>query len=114
MPYLTANVHFMVSSETNALLVANAALRWSPSSLAQIAPEARSQIQNGTTGKDAKGIIWVKEGEYVRPMEVKVGTSDGSSTAVAADNLQEGAEVVTGETTENSQVVAKVHSCRKS
>ena len=35
LPYLTANVHFIVSKETNALLVPNAALRWSPSSLAQ-------------------------------------------------------------------------------
>src|SRR5438477_4231419 len=42
LPYLTANVRFVVHSETNALLVPNAALRWSPSSPAQIVPEARS------------------------------------------------------------------------
>ena len=48
LPYLTANVHFVVRKETNVLLVPNAALRWSPSSLAQIAPDARSQIQDPT------------------------------------------------------------------
>ena len=30
LPYLTANVHFIVNNETNVLLVPNAALRWSP------------------------------------------------------------------------------------
>jgi multidrug efflux pump subunit AcrA (membrane-fusion protein) len=51
----------------------------------------------GAMGK--QGIIWLKDGEFVRPVEVKVGTSDGSNTAVAADNLKEGEEVVTGKTT---------------
>src|SRR5258706_338843 len=41
LPYLTANVRFVLSHETNALLVPNAALRWTPSSLAQIALDAR-------------------------------------------------------------------------
>ena len=34
LPYLTANVRFVLSHETNALLVPNAALRWTPSLLA--------------------------------------------------------------------------------
>src|SRR5690348_9444236 len=51
LPYLTANVHFVTRLETNVLLVPNAALRWSPSSPAQISPEARSQ--NKTDSKDS-------------------------------------------------------------
>src|SRR6266571_6084905 len=42
LPYLTANVRFVARSETNALLVPNAALRWTPSSLAEISPDSRS------------------------------------------------------------------------
>jgi HlyD family secretion protein len=42
LPYLTANVHFLTRKEQNALLVPNAALRWSPASTEQIAPDARS------------------------------------------------------------------------
>src|SRR5262249_36335840 len=42
LPYLTANVRFILNHETNVFLVPNAALRWTPSSLAQIAPDARS------------------------------------------------------------------------
>jgi HlyD family secretion protein len=112
LPYLTANVHFVVRRETNALLVPNAALRWSPSSPKEITADARSQNpidQSANTPSDAngskekQGIIWLKDGEYVRPMAVKVETSDGSDTAVAGDGLQEGQEVVTGETTGQEQ-----------
>jgi HlyD family secretion protein len=108
LPYLTANVDFTVSKQTNALLVPNAALRWSPSSPNEIVADARSQnpvdalADNPSGAKGAnggQGVIWLKNGEFVRPVEVKVGTSDGSNTAVAANNLQEGEEVVTGETT---------------
>jgi HlyD family secretion protein len=108
LPYLTANVDFTVSQETNVLLIPNAALRWSPSSPDEITADARSHNPvdpptdkpSGARGaKPSRGVVWLKDGEFVRPVEVKVGTSDGSNTAVTADNLKEGEEVVTGETT---------------
>jgi HlyD family secretion protein len=117
LPYLTANVQFIVQKESNVLLVPNAALRWSPSSADEITANARSQnpvdplANNNPT--DAKGanasqsVIWLKEGEFVRPLKVKVGTSDGANTAVAADNLQEGQEVVIGEASVSSQTNIK-------
>jgi HlyD family secretion protein len=100
LPYLTANVRFTVENESNALLVPDAALRWSPLSLAQIAPDARSQkLDPPSDGSAAAtGIVWLKNGQYVRPVPVKLGTSDGVNTAVTADNLNEGDEVVTGAT----------------
>ncbi|MGA3283878.1 MAG: efflux RND transporter periplasmic adaptor subunit [Verrucomicrobiota bacterium] len=123
LPYLTANVHFVTQKESNALLVPNAALRWSPASLAQISPDVRSQNQVDPSASDSagdsksskqnkgskerQGTIWLKDGEFVRPLDVKVGTSDGANTAVAAENLQEGQEVVTGETSANSQATTK-------
>jgi HlyD family secretion protein len=112
LPYLTANVSFTVSRQTNSLLVPNAALRWSPSSPNQIAAAARLQNpvdppgDNSSGAKAAKGgqgVVWVKDGEFARPVEVKVGTSDGSITAVAADDLKDGEQVVTGETKESVQ-----------
>jgi len=109
LPYLTANVDFTVDKQTNVLLVPNAALRWSPSSPNEIADDVRSQNlidpPNGNNPLGAKGsngsqdVVWLKSGDYVRPVKVKVGTSDGSDTAVAADNLKTGEEIVTGETT---------------
>lgn len=116
LPYLTANVNFVVRQETNALLVPNEALRWSPSSLAEIAPDIRSQIQADPAGNSSNsdsdagkngGVIWVKDGDFVRPVQVKLGTTDGANTAVAADNLREGSVVVTGEVAGGSEATAK-------
>jgi HlyD family secretion protein len=113
LPYLTASVRFQLSSQTNALLVPNAALRWTPSSFAQIAPDARptdpsdppandpsagakpSKIESAP--KPSRRTLWVKDGEFVRPVEVTAGVSDGVKTAVTADALREGDEIVTGE-----------------
>ena len=109
LPYLTASVTFTVGKQSNVLLVPNAALRWSPSSPNEITANVRSQNsidppagKNPSHAKGAnggQGVIWLKDGEFVRPVEVKVGTSDGSNTAVTADDLKEGEEIVTGETT---------------
>jgi HlyD family secretion protein len=110
LPYLTANVRFVIAQETNTLVVPNAALRWSPSSLAQIAPAARLQAQADPPGdapaaaakpgkgaKEKTGTVWLKDGDYVRPVDVKISSTDGSDSAIVADALQEGAELVIGE-----------------
>src|SRR5882724_1927354 len=55
LPYLTANVRFIVRKEADALLLPNAALRWSPSSLAEVAPEARSLKPADTTERSGTG-----------------------------------------------------------
>ncbi|HXI84017.1 MAG TPA: efflux RND transporter periplasmic adaptor subunit [Verrucomicrobiae bacterium] len=116
LPYLTANVHFVVQKESNALLVPNAALRWSPSSLVEVATEARSSkpadatersnpsdSKKGQTPKERFGVVWLKDGKVVRPLDVKLGVSDGAATAIISDNLREGQEIVIGETTEIAQ-----------
>jgi HlyD family secretion protein len=123
LPYLTANVHFLVRKESNVLLVPNAALRWAPSSLAQIAPDARSRetadppaanspgnpnaSRSGKGSGERQGVVWLKEDDFVQPVEVKVGTSDGSNTTVISGDLQEGQEVVIGETTGSAQVATQ-------
>ena len=113
LPYLTANVRFVLSSETNALLVPNAALRWTPSSVAQLAPDVRpgtlseppasdppagGQPPSEETGhKSGRRTVWLKDGDFVRPIEVTAGISDGVNTVVTGDGLREGQEIVTGE-----------------
>jgi hypothetical protein len=102
-------VDFLVRKETNAWVVPNAALRWSPSSLAQIVPELRSKIQPDPPGDSAKapseahGVIWLKDGDYVRPRDVNIGATDGVNTAITGDTLQEGAQVVTGTVTAGAE-----------
>ncbi len=122
LPYLTANVHFVIHKETDVLMVPNAALRWSPSSPAQISPAARNQTAADPPGapsgegkssnadkgsKGHPGTIWLRDGEFVRPVEVKTGVSDGANTAVTADNLHEGQEVVVGEVSAVAQATTK-------
>src|SRR6266446_7194936 len=123
LPYLTANVRFIVRKEADALLVPNVALRWLPSSTMQIAPDLRSSklvaaLRAETpTGNDASkpgkpsnrhlGILWLKDGDFAWPIEVRVGISDGANTAVSSDLLHEGQEVVTGEVVENAQAGTK-------
>ncbi len=110
LPYLTANVRFQLSRQTNVLVVPNAALRWTPSSIAQVAPEARAAINdpppNAPSGRQSQKdqekqastrTLWLKQGEFVHPIEVTPGISDGLDTAVTAEGLKEGDEVVTGE-----------------
>ncbi len=116
LPYLTANVRFIVKKESDKMLVPNAALRWVPSSAGEIAPDARSPkstdvaqadppgsakpdkaAKSGNSKGKSGGTIWLRDGVYVRPIGVKVGASDGAFTAVDADELQEGQEVVIGE-----------------
>lgn len=112
LPYLTANVRFVVNHQTNTLLVPNAALRWSPSSLAEVAPEVRKDnlvdppgevhvatppAETNSDKKNSKRTLWVKSGDYVRPIEVSEGISDGVNTAVVASDLHEGDEAVTGD-----------------
>jgi HlyD family secretion protein len=112
LPYLTANVNFIVGERKNVLLVPNAALRWVPLT-DQIVPEFRTVKKKGKgTGspsqgkspatankeKQARGVVWVPQGSQVRPIKVKLGLSDGSQTEVSSGELKEGTPLVVGET----------------
>ena len=112
LPYLTANVKFEVGRRENALLVPNAALRWAPY-VEQVAPEYRSGLAAGpppillprqlpaesnTRDKSPSrpGVIYAREGQFVRPVPVMVGLSDGMRTEVVGEGLTEEIEIVTG------------------
>lgn len=117
LPYLTANLQFEIDRRKGVLLVPTAALRFEPPP-DQAVPEARSLLQTvggkaaerGRGGPPAskpaskvtkpaenRGRLWVTEGALLRPIEVRVGVSDGANTEVSAEGLREGLEVVLGE-----------------
>lgn len=106
IPYLTANLKFLVAERQNVLLVPNAALRWTPQA-EQIAPQFRQAAltSKGGHGQGAAnppadrggprtGTLWVPQGGYVKPVRVKLGVTDGSLTEVEGVGLREGLEVV--------------------
>jgi len=122
LPYLTANLQFETDQHPDVLQVPNAALRWKPTRPSQIAPDARETAKQGSSGKrggdgkapggkpsgDAKpakpvkeredrGRLWVQDGDFVRPIEVQTGITDGSTTEVSGGDLKEGVDVVIGE-----------------
>ena len=115
LPYLTANVQFELNRLTDVLLVPNAALRFRPAA-EQVLPEFRDAFASAAEGKARAGeglraasgpggggaasggrsSLWLAAGEYVRPLAVKAGLSDGAMTEVSGENLAEGLDVVTG------------------
>lgn len=118
LPYLTANVQFELQNHPNVLLVPNAALRWYPTEVQQVAPDVRTTFKPPTyeqhddasaekkpatplkaqkKPKLRSGTIWVKDQQFVRPLIVKVGPTDGINTEIQGDNLSEGTEVIVGE-----------------
>ncbi len=121
LPYMTANLQFEVEERKDVLLVPNAALRWKPRA-EQIVPELRKEIaptlasksgdrdpQNAeassaeakpaklATDREDRGRLWVKDGKFVRPLEVQIGATDGTQTEVSGDEVKEGMKVVIGE-----------------
>ncbi|MDP2045544.1 MAG: efflux RND transporter periplasmic adaptor subunit [Deltaproteobacteria bacterium] len=111
LPYLTANVTFIVGERKDVLLVPNAALRWTPQ-VSQVAPEFRGNPEKAPgaeapaqakvpakAGKEeqARGAVYVPQGTLVRPVYVNLGLSDGSQMEVESRELKEGTPLVVGE-----------------
>jgi HlyD family secretion protein len=116
LPYMTANLDFEIDRHENALRVPNAALRWQPSPQ-QVAPDVRADFlksmkaASGAPGskpvekaKDSheRGRVWIEDGQFVRPVKVRIGLSDGMVTEITGGDLEEGAPVVIGESHENA------------
>ncbi len=123
LPYLTARITFEVEVRRGVLLVPNAALRWQPR-VQNVIPEGREAYAmrlrrrdpepdrgagshpDGSADDERSGVIWLPQGDLVRPVEVKVGLSDGVLTEVRADGLNEGTPVVIGATRAESDADA--------
>lgn len=119
LPYLTANVKFELKRKDGVLLVPNTALRWTPSSAEQIAPQYRKVLEGGQAatsqtehsgsaasapahvrvhaGEPQVGLVWVMDGTFVRPVVVKLGLTDDVVTEVWGEEVVEGLKVVTGQ-----------------
>jgi HlyD family secretion protein len=106
LPYMTANLQFLVSERKDVRMVANSALRWKPP-LRLVAPEYRDDYARSlkrrpndkTADRDRQNQhhVWVLEqGNFVRPVKVRTGLSDGTLTEIVSDEVHEGDAVVIG------------------
>lgn len=111
LPYLTANVQFILDRREQVLTVPNAALRWLPRE-EQVTPEFRKYLEAPATGKMVKGhkkpqgpsVLWLLKDNELQPVEVTAGISDGVLTEVSGSNIKEGMTVVTGISQTNRKV----------
>jgi len=111
LPYLTARLQFEVETRKGVLLVPNAALRWQPH-VQNIVHEVREDHEltlrrrtpaQGVSARTAAsspdepmGLLWIRQGDLVRPIKVRIGLSDGLVTEISGGGLAEGTEIVVG------------------
>jgi HlyD family secretion protein len=113
LPYLTARLQFEVEERRDVLIVSNAALRWTPA-LHHVAPVYRSEFSaalreraalgaeksrpKSEKGYETRGTLWVKDRDeqFVRPIQVTVGLTDGLSSEITGGDVPEKTAVVVG------------------
>lgn len=92
LPYLTANLRFIIDQRKSPLTVPSAALRWQPSSAAG----DKRETFDSTTPND-QATVYALEGSTVRRVDFTPGLSDGNDVEVKAGDLREGMQVIVGE-----------------
>lgn len=121
LPYLTANVRFILDQRQSVKAVPNAALRWSPGVTVAAAPapgspggaspgassQAPAQNPDRAASHSARSAprsstVYVLRGGMPVAVTVTAGLSDGTLTEVTSAELTENDEVITGELAANS------------
>lgn len=111
MPGMTANITILIKEEKNVLKVPSLALKFEPPFDGEKKGfgrknnnpgwrQGRSQNPGGNPGdmtktKNRGSVVWVPDGQKLKPVKVKEGLSDGTYTAIY-NGLEEDTEVVTG------------------
>ena len=86
LPYLTANVDFIVNERLDVLCVPATALRFQPKEAAS------NDLSNGLT----EPTVWLVESGKLRGVPVQVGISDGSMVEVTSSELTSNCQAATG------------------
>jgi HlyD family secretion protein len=103
-PGMTASADIATASVKDALLVPNAALRYTPAATASSrgfvaslmpGPPRRAATPAEATTTDGSRTIWVLRGGAPVAVSVTPGLTDGSSTEVVSGDLREGDAVIT-------------------
>lgn len=82
LPYLTANLRFIVDERKQVVTVPASAMRWSP---------------RGAAADESKAVAWVLDGDRPQKVEFTPGLSDGNDVEVVAGDLKPATEVIVGE-----------------
>ncbi len=101
MPGMTANTSILVSRVEHALRIPNAALRYKPSDVLRGEAEKKPPLDKKSPQKDGLH-VWVLDRGKPRQVTIKTGTADENFTEVQEGDIQEGLDVITGETSPKS------------
>jgi HlyD family secretion protein len=93
LPGMTANVRIVVDQRDDALKVPNAALRFRP---AEAAATGAPRKAGPSRSAEPTARVWVLEAGRAKPVDVRLGLSDGLSTELVDAPLAAGAEVIVG------------------
>jgi HlyD family secretion protein len=89
-PGMTANVRILTAEHDAVLKIPNSALRYRPA----VAPTARDAVHAAAPGRQT--IYVLDEQGKARPVQVKLGLTDGTFTEIQSGDIREGEEVVVG------------------
>jgi len=112
-PGMTATADIVTSDKKQALLIPNAALRFTPQQDDVATQQGSGGIagaigfrprrgsrgtRSATMGRGATQTVWIKGTDgKPRALEITTGNTNGSQTEVLSDNLKPGMEVITGQ-----------------
>lgn len=92
-PGMTATAHVVTSEVQDALLVPNAALRFSPP-VAHGGPFSRGAPQEVSSIAPGQPRAWILDGERPRAVALTTGLSDGTHTQILSGDLTAGSQVI--------------------
>lgn len=90
-PGMTATAQIITGVLANVLIIPNAALRFTPPK----STEEKTEASQETTKTNEKS-VWILKEKKPSPISVKVGKSDGISTAITSSHLKSGDRVIIG------------------
>jgi HlyD family secretion protein len=97
-PGMTANIYIQVAQAKNVIRIPNAALSYKPSARPGAPPPPPP-----TPKKGVRTVYHPSERGWPRPIEIKIGISDGTYTEVLPGSLEEGDQVILGTEGEEGQ-----------
>ena len=107
-PGMTATAEITVTQVTDAVLVPNAALRFTPPTQAiqggggfRLLPRPPGLQRRDRSADDAQPRVWRVSGNEAEPIEVTLGPTDGKVTVLRTGNLAPGTPVIVDLATAN-------------
>lgn len=101
-PGMTATAEVTVTQVTDAVLVPNAALRFTPPATAtpaagggfRLLPRPPGQQRRDRSSEDAPPHVWTEVGEELQSVDLELGATDGRVTVVRNGDLKSGTPVI--------------------